>query len=85
MDHVCENRACFNPDHLELVSTSENTKRRKNSQSSRTHCVKGHRYAGSNLRIYLDAKGRPHRHCVICNKIRSREWQEKRKSEANVI
>ena len=28
LDHNCLNRACCNPDHLELISTSENSKRR---------------------------------------------------------
>lgn len=78
IDHVCENRACFNPAHLELVSTQENTNRRQNSQASRTHCPKGHRYAGHNLRIAYDKKGMPHRTCVACNKIRAREWRAAR-------
>jgi hypothetical protein len=29
VDHVCENRICCNPDHLEIVTHLENQRRRK--------------------------------------------------------
>jgi len=29
IDHVCENRMCVNPDHLEMVSHKENQRRKK--------------------------------------------------------
>lgn len=76
IDHVCENRCCFNPAHLDIVTPQENTNRRRNSPASRTHCPEGHRYAGENLRIWTDKNGYPHRHCATCNKIRGRQWRE---------
>ena len=39
IDHLCRNRSCVNPDHLEPVSGAENTAR---GLESRTHCPKGH-------------------------------------------
>ena len=29
VDHICENRLCLNPDHLELVTNLENQRRKK--------------------------------------------------------
>lgn len=29
IDHLCRNRACFNPEHLEAVTQLENTRRRQ--------------------------------------------------------
>lgn len=38
-DHLCRNRTCVYPEHLEAVTQTENNKRRR-----KTHCVKGHPY-----------------------------------------
>lgn len=78
IDHLCENRQCFNPDHLEVVTVAENTNRRRDAPSSRTHCPQGHRYAGENLRTYVSPDGYEHRVCRICNKIKCLKWRERR-------
>lgn len=41
IDHLCRNRACVNPEHLEPVSVQENIKRGKKGVLN-THCHKGH-------------------------------------------
>ena len=45
IDHLCRNRACCNPDHLEVVSQTENIRRGVSpsaQEARRTHCRYGH-------------------------------------------
>lgn len=63
IDHLCRNRKCVNPLHLQAVPASLNARRRP--QSSVTHCPQGHPYAGDNLYEYEG-----HRHCRQCQKDR---------------
>lgn len=43
LDHLCRNRACCNPKHLEPVTRRENL-RRGVGNGSETHCPQGHSY-----------------------------------------
>ncbi|WP_081281519.1 HNH endonuclease signature motif containing protein [Mycolicibacterium conceptionense] len=70
IDHLCRNRLCVNPDHLEPVTQLENV-RRSRGNNSKTHCPHGHAYAGNNVRIY-----RGQRFCRECSRRRRGSYLE---------
>lgn len=59
IDHVCRNRICVRPAHLEAVTQQENNRR---AAQAVTHCPAGHAYEGYNL--YIDRRGT--RRCRRC-------------------
>lgn len=85
LDHLCRNRACCNPDHLEPVTRQTNLLRGETIPAARaqvTHCPAGHPYSGDNL--FRDKKNR--RACRECVRAKNREyyWKNKeRRAEYN--
>jgi hypothetical protein len=70
IDHLCANRECVNPSHLEVVSRDENTRR---AAARVTHCPKGHAYDVANTyrnpttdKRRCRACDRAKRHAVTC-------------------
>lgn len=67
LDHLCRNRRCVNPDHLEPVTHRENTLRGIGFgalNAAKTHCANDHAYTPANT--YIDPLG--YRHCRACRR-----------------
>ena len=77
LDHLCRNKRCVNPDHLEPVTIGENVRRATAYNARKTHCRRGHPYSEANT---YRPPSRPGRHCRTCEQARrKRRWSEDRK------
>jgi hypothetical protein len=79
LDHLCRNRACVNPDHLEPVAHVENVLRGVSQwalNAAKTHCVKGHPYTPENTARQANGG----RRCRTCQ----REWSRAHKARKKV-
>jgi hypothetical protein len=66
LDHLCKNRRCVNPDHLEPVTNQENVIRGDKVQAARaaTHCANGHEWTARNTYLHPTQKSRVCRQCT---------------------
>jgi len=79
IDHLCRNKACSNPIHLEQVTNRENILRGNNPaaiNARRTHCIHGHKYCTQNA--YTPFKGQ--RRCKWCT-LKNNKLSRLRKKE----
>lgn len=83
IDHLCRNRSCVNPAHLEPVTNEENLRRGAGyglQNGMRTTCINGHEYTAENTYTGPDGGKR----CRTCARILSRKRsQENNEREAS--
>lgn len=76
IDHLCKNRLCVNPEHLEEVTAKENNLRSESPSAinaKKTHCINGHEFTVENT--YVSKLGR--RNCRACARNNIKRFKEK--------
>lgn len=76
IDHLCRNRRCINPWHLEAVTGKVNVLRGDGPTAKnvrKTHCPKGHPYSAENTRIGKNGG----RFCRTCHREANAAWRAK--------
>lgn len=80
LDHICRQRGCVNPKHMEEVTSKENTRRSPIAPAAinaqKTHCPRGHELTEGN--IVTSMKGR---NCLICNRVKDAERKRRYRAE----
>jgi|SRR6267142_4406312 len=71
IDHLCLQKDCFNPRHMEVVTLSENGKR-----GMQKRCILGHIMTKEN--IYQDPSRPNSKRCRDCRKLAHMRWKIKR-------
>jgi hypothetical protein len=78
MDHLCRNRRCVNPDHLEPVTNRTNVLRgaaKLGGPALKTACKWGHPYDERNTGRRADDN---RRYCLTCSREKARATYQKR-------
>ena len=81
LDHLCRNRLCCNVNHLETVSSGENTMRGNSfaaTNKRKTHCKNDHEFTEKNT---WRSPTTNRRRCRTCDSIRKKRYQQNSSNE----
>ncbi len=72
IDHLCRNRGCVRPSHLEPVTHQENDRRGVAARPKKLNCKQGHPFSDHGFK---DSRGA--RQCRVCANARNRKYEAK--------
>lgn len=81
LDHLCRNRHCVNPRHLELVTFRTNILRGIGiaaENTVKTHCINGHEFTPENTYNRQRPGRQPERACKSCINAATRRYINKK-------
>jgi hypothetical protein len=85
IDHLCRNKPCCNPSHLEAVTRSENIRRGPQGEiaaereRAKTECPLGHPYDAINTYFAPDG----YRQCRICKRLAGQRYSARSRDRIN--
>ena len=71
IDHLCGNRSCVKPTHLDAVDIGTNCRRSDRANAGKPACKRGHLFTPENTRHYNGE-----RICKTCQSARYKRWYD---------
>lgn len=92
IDHLCRNRACCNPGHMEIVTIATNVMRGTSPAAiaaQKDHCARGHKYTKVTTlwatAIRANKKPKRFRMCRICKRDNERRYRDRDNPDRKIL
>lgn len=76
LDHLCRNKLCVNPDHMEMVSAAENMRRSSVTKLTKNDVIVIRQERANGTPLLVLAKRFHVTSCTICDVAKRRSWKD---------